>query len=195
MKETWKSVKGYEGLYEVSNYGNVRSLAHTTEIVRNGIKIDMPHPSKILKPLKRRHGYLSVCLYGRGGNARGFRQVSVHRLVAEAFIPNPRNCEEVNHLDEDKQNNRADNLEWCTRKENSNYGTRREKIAQANRNRKYPCRPINQYDSDGRFLKRYDGVRNASKLTGINKYSIRTAIFKKQKSHGFYWGYADLFDK
>ena len=192
MQEIWKSVKGYEGLYEVSNLGNVRSLAHTTEIVRNGTKMNMPHPSKILKPQKRQHGYLSVCLYGRGGNARGFKQVSVHRLVAEAFIPNPRNCEEVNHIDEDKQNNRADNLEWCTRKENINHGTAISRGAKARTdNPNGNGRRIRQYDFNGNLIGEYISARNAGRALGLDYRGIYNSLYQGSSAYGYYWKFVN----
>lgn len=103
MIEEWKAVPGYEGLYEVSNKGNVRNVRRNT-----------------LLRLQKNQGYIRVWLYKNGIQA-GLR---VHRLVAQAFIPNPDNLPEVNHIDEDKTNNRVDNLEWCSRKYNVNFGTR-----------------------------------------------------------------------
>lgn len=108
MNEIFKDVKGYEGLYEVSNYGNVRSL----------------YTNKILKPATKKRGYQYVNLYK---NKKG-KMYQVHRLVAESFIPNTNNLPIINHKDENSQNNNVDNLEWCTYKYNSNYGSSREKI-------------------------------------------------------------------
>ena len=105
--EEWKNVIGYEGLYEVSNMGNVRNVRR----------------NKLLKLTKTYYGYIQVNLY-KNGIRTGLR---VHRLVAQAFLPNPDNLPEVNHLDEDKTNNRVDNLEWCDRKYNNNYGDRLKK--------------------------------------------------------------------
>ena len=104
--EEWKNVIGYEGLYEVSNKGNVRNVRRNT----------------LLKLSKNKYGYIQVYLY-KNGIRNGFK---VHRLVAQAFIENPDNLPEVNHIDEDKINNRADNLEFCDRKYNNNYGHRTE---------------------------------------------------------------------
>lgn len=102
--EEWKEIPGYEGLYEVSNMGNVRNVRR----------------NKLLKLSKTTNGYIRVSLC-KNGIKTG---LTVHRLVAEAFIPNPYNLPEVNHRDEDKTNNRVDNLEFCDRKYNVNYGTR-----------------------------------------------------------------------
>ena len=120
MKEIWKDIKGYEQLYQISNFGRVRSLNKTLKnrfsfFKRNGI---------ILNPLKLTKGYLGVRLYhqSKGETKR------IHRLVAEAFIPNPDNLPCVNHKDENKENNCVDNLEWCSIEYNNNYGTRNERI-------------------------------------------------------------------
>lgn len=99
MIEEWRDIVGYEGLYEISNWGRVR---------RNG---------KIIKPGKNNLGYLQVALYKNGLQ----KHALIHRLVALAFLPNPNNYPEVNHRDEDKTNNAVENLEWCTRKYNANY--------------------------------------------------------------------------
>ena len=112
--EEWKSIPGYEGLYEVSSYGRVKSL-EISYIRKNGI---MDQKSEmILSPKNNGTGYFTVCLYKN----KIHKYYLIHRLVAEAFLPNPDNLPEVNHKDEDKSNNRVDNLEWCDRKYNLNY--------------------------------------------------------------------------
>lgn len=117
MIEEWKPVVGYEGLYEVSSLGRVRSL---DRYVKNNYSYWL-RKGKVLSPEKNKDGYLLVSLCCNG--KRYLR--TVHRLVAEAFIPNPDNLPEVNHINEDKSNNRVENLEWCTRKYNINFGTAR----------------------------------------------------------------------
>lgn len=121
--ETWKDIKGYEGRYQVSDKGRVKSLAHVT-IRKNGRKL--PLKERILKPSTNHKGYLLVVLYDYSGKAK---TIKVHRLVCEAFHKNPDNKPCVNHIDENKANNKASNLEWCTVKENCNYGTRNARIA------------------------------------------------------------------
>ena len=112
MIEEWRKIVGYEGLYEVSSLGRVRSLDRYDE--RNHFR-----KGKVLSPIKDTGDYLKVNLYCNGKN----KKCLVHRLVAQAFIENPDNLPEVNHKDEDKSNNRVDNLEFCDRKYNVNYGT------------------------------------------------------------------------
>lgn len=114
MIEEWRKIVGYEGLYEVSSLGRVRSLDRYVKTCYGSYRL---HKGKILSPGIRPDGYLVVSLQ--------YRMFRVHRLVAQAFIPNPDNLPQVNHLDEDKSNNRVENLEWCDAKYNNNYGTAR----------------------------------------------------------------------
>ena len=108
-KEIWKDIQGYEGMYQVSSHGRVRSFKWNR--------------CKILKTRKDKKGYIVVTLTKHSKNY----VPKVHRLVAIAFIPNPNNLPQVNHKDEDKSNNNIDNLEWCTNEYNRNYGTRNER--------------------------------------------------------------------
>ena len=117
MAEVWKDVVGYEGLYQVSNLGRLKSA---------------PRPRTkggLLKPQYDRKGYLTFGLCKNGKS----KMAKIHRLVAEAFIPNPGKLPEVNHKDEQKDNNCVENLEWCTTQYNSNYGTRVARIAATKR--------------------------------------------------------------
>ena len=113
MIEEWRPVVGYEGLYEVSNTGRVRSL---DRYVKGKGKSYFLHKGRVLSPAIKPEGYLIVRLQRR--------TFYIHRLVTAAFLPNPDNLPEVNHKDEDKTNNRVENLEWCDHKYNMNYGTR-----------------------------------------------------------------------
>ena len=117
-QEIWKDIEGYEGLYQVSNFGRVKSLE---KIDFSGHK----RKCKILKLALNRYGYVYLIL-SKNGNKKAY---TVHRLVAETFIPNPNKLPFVNHKDENKSNNRVDNLEWCTHEYNINYGTCRERMS------------------------------------------------------------------
>ena len=119
--EVWRDVTGYEGLYKVSNKGNVFSVVRKDSMGREC-------GGRTLKQLRDKVGYLRVTLYKNDARKHKF----IHRLVLEAFVPNPNNYPEVNHRDEDKANNCVENLEWCTSKYNNNHGTRIEKSARTN---------------------------------------------------------------
>ncbi len=121
MVEIWKDIKGFENMYAVSNLGRVKSKArkvwnHNNYWIR---------PERILKAQVSDRGYLRIRL----GHNKTKCTRRIHRLVAEAFIPNPDNLPEVNHKNEDKTKNGASNLEWCTSHDNKVYGTRRERVA------------------------------------------------------------------
>ena len=122
--EIWKDIKGYEGLYQVSNKGRIKSLNYR----RTG-------KEGMLKGVPNKYGYLMVILYKN----RKRNYFYVHRLVAQAFIPNPDNLPEVNHIIDDfehRSDNRVENLEWCTREYNNNYGTHNEKLSKAMKGKK-----------------------------------------------------------
>ena len=192
--EIWKPVKGYEGLYEVSNLGRVRSFDKYVSCTRNGVEMDILHKGKILKPVKRQHGYLGVMLYGKGGHAtRGFKTFSVHRLVAEAFIPNPNGLPEVNHIDEDKTNNKAENLEWISHINNTNFGTAQLRRSQKMRNN-MRSKPIGQYTKDGKLVAVYPSLAEVHRQKGYAQANIsKCAQGSKQYSHayGYLWRYAN----
>lgn len=123
--EEWKDIVGYEGRYQVSNLGRVKSLKRKV-----GVK-NRSTPEKILKEHLQKEGYYTVVLYKNGEP----RRLSVHRIVAEAFLYNPNNYPVVNHKDENKGNNNVNNLEWCTVIYNMNYGTVGKRIAEKKRKR------------------------------------------------------------
>ena len=114
MEEQWRDISGYEGLYQVSNLGQVKSMdyRHTGK-------------EKVISSQTQKNGYLHVSLW----KDRTKRFFYIHRLVADAFIPNPDNLPEVNHKDECLSNNSVDNLEWCTSIYNANYGTRNSRMS------------------------------------------------------------------
>ena len=128
-KEIWIDIKEYEGLYQVSNFGNIKSLRNSHGNNRE----------KILKPKLDRYGYNCVSLY----KFKKHKNKTVHRLVAQAFIENPNNLPQINHINEVKTDNRVNNLEWCTNKYNGNYGSVKEKrsLAIIKRNLTYGNHP------------------------------------------------------
>lgn len=172
-REIWKPVAGYEGVYEVSNFGNMKSLQRRYASER------------ILRKTKDRKGYEQVNL-----RKDGKRQCcKVHRLVAEAFIPNPDKLSQVNHKDENKSNNRVENLEWCTAAYNSNYGTRIERIAEKHRKK------ISQYTIEGQFIKEYNSVSEAAKeMSGTCDFIYKCATKERKTAYGFVWEYSDKGD-
>lgn len=134
MEEEWRDIKGYEGKYQVSNLGRVKSCERDILHIRKSTgKTYITHAPEIILSLKcDSAGYPSVMLYSAH---KVSKRIMVHLLVAREFIPNPNNLPQVNHKDEDKTNNCVDNLEWCTRKYNMNYGTVRQRISATKRER------------------------------------------------------------
>lgn len=186
--ELWKPVVGYEGLYEVSDLGRVRSIRRMIPVVRNGIMYETPIGGNILKPQKLSHGYVGVWLYGKdciaGKNGKPF---SVHRIVARAFCENPNGYDEVNHKNEIKWDNRAKNLEWCTHIENSQYGTRGERIGKKLKNG-VRSREVYQYTPEGVFVAKYPSMAEAQRSTGYRKGNIwKQMTGKYETAYGYIW--------
>jgi len=139
QNEIWKDIGGYEGIYQVSNFGNVRSLDRT-RILRNCYGEYTPrHDSgKLMSGTDNGQGYLIVGLKKDGNRENHY----IHRLVADAFCERKENCEVINHLDHNRRNNCASNLEWCTQKDNVLYSAHlmrkpRRKCAETNTGEKY----------------------------------------------------------
>lgn len=192
MKEIWKDIQGYENLYQVSSMGRVKSLNYK----RTG-------KERILNPQKDKNNYLKVSL----SKEEKIKQYFVHRLVAQAFIPNPDNLPQVNHKDENPNNNCVDNLEWCTQKYNINYGTRLERCSKAHKGRKHTQehnermgkahrKPILQLSkSENIILGKYNSVTQASKELNINRGNISSCCKEKYKSCGGYrWMYLNDYE-
>lgn len=166
--ETWRDIEGYEGLYEVSNLGNVRSLNY----LRTG-------KTKILKVRKYKNGYLYVDLC-KNGKPKNFM---IHRLVANAFISNPQNLPQVNHKDENKENNHVSNLEWCTCAYNLNYGTHNQRIAEKN------SKPVISTDKNGNE-EYFPSIMEAERRYGFKNQHICDCLKGRQKTHkGRTWQY------
>ena len=178
--EIWKTVVGWEGLYEVSNLGRVRSL---DRIVKRGDYLQNRH-QKILAQTQNKFGYLLAKL-SRNGRSRRYM---IHRLVAEAFIPNPDNLPQVNHKDENKENNCVENLEWCTRLYNMRYGHCIEKIRNSHINNPKLSKSVAKCDLDGNILETYPSQAEAGRLNNLNggKISLCCLGKKGRVTHGGY---------
>lgn len=165
--EIWVPIKGYEGLYEVSSFGRVRSLNYN----RMG-------KTKILILHKDRYGYIIASLYKNGE----MKKCKVHRLVASAFLPNWFEDEQINHRDEDKTNNHVNNLEWCSAKYNVNYGVRTKKCS----------KPVLQFTKTGEFVKEWFSATEAGR-NGFNQGNIVCCCKGKLNSHkGYIWRYKEI---
>ena len=158
MKEIWKDIKDYEGHYQVSNLSRVKSIKFGKE--------------RILKPVTDRHGYLIVGLWKNNKQ----KTYKVHRLVAEAFIPNPYNLPQVNHKDENPLNNNVNNLEWCNSKYNCNFGTRIERIS------KRRSKTVLQYDLEGNFIREWKSTAECGR-NGFCQSSVADCCRGKLKKH------------
>lgn len=182
--EEWRAVAGYEGLYEVSNLGRVRSLGRTiNRVTRWGTVKPYTIKPRVLKPLHSQGDYCYVHLFD---NDRTSTNHKIHRLVAKAFVPNTDNLNEVNHIDEDKENNRADNLEWVTHIANCNYGTRNERSA-AKRGRQ-----VEQLTLDGHHVAFYQSASEASQMTGVGRKNINECLrLRTQTAGGYRWKYKE----
>ena len=175
--EEWRPVKGFEGFYEISNLGNLRSLDRVVQVGKGKRLIKG-------KPLVRSscsNGYKFHHISGNGVK----KNALIHRLVAEAFIPNPYNLPEVNHIDEDRTNNRVDNLEWVTRSQNLNHGN--YQIRKALSQGKPVIATFN-----GCEVARFGTEGIAARMVGGSQDGISLALRGEIKEYkGFGWEYAD----
>lgn len=167
--EQWKPIQGYEGLYEVSNKGRVKSLG-------NGGKNQYSNKEIYKVPIKLSNGYLRVNLCKDGK----IKSYLVHRLVANAFIPNPDNLEQVNHKDENKHNNNVENLCWCSAKENSNYGTRNERISSSLTNHEKFSTIIKCFNLETNKITYYSSIHEASRYFKVNPSIIWQSMYKSK---------------
>lgn len=179
MLEKWKDIKGYEGLYQVSNTGKIKALQrfHKTS---NYSSIGYIAKEKIKTVFySKQDSYGRVGLNKNGKTTRKY----IHRLVAEAFIPNPYNLPEVNHKDENKKNNCVENLEWCSRKYNNNYGKRNKQVSIKNTKK----RKIYQYDLSNNLIKIWNSIPEI-KLAGFKTGHIGCCLKgKRQSANGYLW--------
>ncbi len=187
MREVWRSIKGFEELYEISNYGRLKSFKSDKE-------------GYILSNKNSKGDYLSVVLTNKKTKKK--RYARMHRLVAEAFIPNPECLPQVNHKDGNKQNNHWDNLEWCTCKENIHHAIKHNPniLKGMNEyNRFVRPKKILQYSLDGKLIAKYNNSTEASQATGVcarnilqvaNKEEYKPGLIRKQAG-GFVWRFKE----
>lgn len=158
MKEIWKDIPGYEGFYQVSNYGKIKN-----------IKLN-----KHRKQRKDKDGYLIVDLFYN--KPKTFK---IHRLVALSFIPNPNNLSQINHIDGNKINNCDNNLEWCTPSSNSKH-----RIYTLNKNSLYPCKKIKCIELD----KEFESIGEGARFIGCTQSSLSRVISKSNYTcGGYHW--------
>lgn len=170
MKEIFKDIPGYEGIYQVSNMGRVRKIRYLESHAADG------------------YHRVRLC---RG--AKDHKMKLVHRLVAEAFLENPDNLPEINHKDEDKSNNRVDNLEYCTHEYNINYGSHNKKVLETLTRKGILNKPIYQYSINGELIKKHNSVKECE-LLGFKKNSIYGCCRKEKGGlyNNYIWSYKEL---
>lgn len=170
MEEIWKDIVGYEGLYQASNLGRFRSL-DCIRTMKNGAERE--HRGHILHTYESKDGYLMIN-FSDNKERKSFK---AHRIVAELFVPNPLNLSLVNHKNENKHDNRANNLEWCTNRYNLRYGT-----TQKRRVEKIGWR-VRQFSLDGKYIKTFISMRAASRILNIPMSGIYDNCNGKTKSY------------
>lgn len=180
LTEEWRDIRGFAGLYQVSNFGRVRSL---------GRKVSRRYTSTIiLKQYLQPNGYLFVRISKDGK----YTNKLVHRLVAEAYLPNPDNLPQVNHKDEDKTNNIVSNLEWVSAKRNSNYGTRNSRIGGLLTNCESTSRRIAQYTKNMELVHVFPSAKEIQRtLCYHNGNIIRVCKGQRPFAYGFIWKYCE----
>lgn len=184
-EEIWKPIKNYEGIYEVSNFGNIKSLSRKVKV---GIKNNdfATRKEKILSQTSRKDGYKRASL----SKNKKTKSYYVHRLVAEAFVDNLNKDKYINHKDENKSNNNANNLEWCSFEYNINYGTRNKRASKnlIGKNSK----PVCQYDYEGNLIKKWNSILEIEKELGFSASNICACCKGRYKGmYNYIWKYCE----
>lgn len=180
-EEVWRDIKGYEGLYQVSNFGRVKSLDHYSEHYKGGVRLIK---GCLLNPVKTDRGYLTVRLYKNSKS----KYYKVHRLVAEAFIPNPHNHPTVDHKNRIRTDNREENLRWAPMKLQCKNRDNKPIIKGI---KKLLSKPVKQYTMDIEFVAEYTSVSEAARQTGYCISSISKCCRGGYKQYNNYiWRYA-----
>lgn len=179
--EIWRDIPGYEGYYQVSNLGRIKTLDRYVKHWRGGLLL---RKSQLLKLNYDADGYIIVGLSKNGKTLTN----KVHRLVAQVFIPNPNNLPVVNHKDENKSNNCVWNIEWCTVDYNNKYGDRLYNVSIHRINNPLICKPVLQYTLNMEFVAEYPSAAEAERQTGIKHTCISSCcrgIYKQ--TNGYIW--------
>ena len=191
--EVWKDIPNYEGLYQVSNMGRVKSLDRyvVSKRPQDSIERKRFYPSTILKAFF--YGNYLMCHIGIN---RKMKAVKYHRLVCSVFHPNPKGLPEVNHLNEIKTDNRAENLEWCSRVHNARWGTSIKRSSIARKNNADLSLVVYQFTLDGKFVEKYPSATEAERKTGIKMTNILSVCHNKRASSagGFLWSFTQSPD-
>ena len=192
MEEEWRKIEGFPN-YRVSSKGRIKSLNYN----KTGNE-------RILLPHKLRNGYLGICLYDTDKKPHN---LLIHRLVALAFIPNSMDYKIINHKDENRNNNSAENLEWCDYKYNLNYGNRNSKLSNSLTNNPFFSTPVLQYSKTKKLLKEFSSISEAART--INNGNIKAAVanilkccngmadtqfgtVRRKTAYGYIWKYKTL---
>jgi hypothetical protein len=180
--EIWRDIPGYEGFYQASSFGRIKSLKR---IRKNGKGACYEQRERILKTHISPNGYSQVTLSKLGK----LKQANIHRLIAMSFIPNPKHLPEINHRNENKQDNCISNLEWCSRSYNNNYGTRNQRTGVAN------SKKVFQFDANGNLIHAYQSAHAAIKAvkSKIGRGSLdcicKVCRNERKRAYGYIWSY------
>lgn len=195
LGEIWKPVVGYEGMYEVSNFGRLKGLTYFKD------------RDIYLRQSVNRYGYAMVMLTNKRDKSKPTRKgFSVHRLVAMAFIPNPENKPQIDHIDGDRRNNRVENLRWCTPKENNNYpiAKERRRVGQTGIKKNYKpeyleriSTPVVQLSKDGEFIAKYPSASAAARAVNAARASFITSACrgKTKTCKGYIWKFLKDYEQ
>lgn len=196
IEEVWKDIPDYNGRYQASNLGRVRSTDKTV-LKSNGCS--EIYKGRVLKTFEATGGYLYVRI---AEEQNKFHSVRLHRIIAKTFIPNPHNLPQINHINENKKDNRAENLEWCTGKYNTNYGHRAEKFAISMQNNPTLSKEVNQYDLDGKYLRSFPSASEAARFLNLSKVAAgrigqccRHLFSRGNSAYGFLWEFTTSDNK
>lgn len=196
MQEIWKPIKDFENLYEISNFGRIKSLKKEWKVFnyKSNNYTNIGFNERIMKPSISKCGYYQVNLCKKGKNYGKL----IHRLVAETFLKNLNNYPCVNHIDGNKLNNNINNLEWCTYKENSKHswenGLQKSYLKGKYGKEHNLAKAVNQYNKNGVLIKKWDCISDASRELKIDNGRITKCCKKEKYCHtagGYIWEYVN----